>query len=52
MELRIKRQTVIINFNILPLGKNKAVLKMAYFREYNLKIDWIIGKFNIKNTQH
>ena len=26
VELRIKGQTVIINFNILLLGKNKAVL--------------------------
>ena len=28
MELRIKGQTVIINFNILLLGKDKAVLGM------------------------
>ena len=28
VELRIKRQTVIINFNILLLGKDKVVLKM------------------------
>ena len=28
VELRIERQTVIINFNILLLGKDKAVLKM------------------------
>ena len=28
VELRIKRQTVIISFNILLLGKNKAVLGM------------------------
>ena len=28
VELRIKGQTVIINFNILLLGKNKAVLEM------------------------
>ena len=26
VELRIKGQTVIVNFNILLLGKNKAVL--------------------------
>ena len=26
VELRIEGQTVIINFNILPLGKNKVVL--------------------------
>ena len=28
LKLRIKRQRVIINFNILLLGNNKAVLKM------------------------
>ena len=28
VELRIKGQTVIINFNILLLGKDKAVLGM------------------------
>ena len=28
IELRIKRQRVIINFNILLLGKDKAVLGM------------------------
>ena len=28
LELRIKRQRVIINFNILLLGNNKVVLKM------------------------
>ena len=49
MELRIKRQTIIINFNILLLGKDKAVLKMLQLKEYNLKINWIIGKVNIKN---
>ena len=28
VELKIKRQTVVINFNILLLEKDKAVLKM------------------------
>ena len=28
VELKIKRRTVIINFNILPLGKDEAVLGM------------------------
>ena len=28
VEVRIKEQTVIINFNILLLGKDKAVLEM------------------------
>ena len=28
IELKIKRQKIVINFNILLLGNNKAVLKM------------------------
>ena len=49
VELRIKGRIVIINFNILLLGRNKAVLEMPQLREYNLKINWIIGKINIKD---
>ena len=49
MELRIKGRTVIINFNILLLEKDKAVLKMPQLKEYNLKINWTIDKVNIKN---
>ena len=37
MELRIKGRTVIINFNILLLKKNKAVLEMPSLRKYNLR---------------
>ena len=49
VELRIKRQTVIINFNILPLGKDEAVLGIFQLREYNLKIEGqrVIINFNI-----
>ena len=50
VELKIKRWRVVINFNILPLGKNKVVLGMPWLREYNLKINWTINKINIKNT--
>ena len=50
MELKIEGQTVIINFNILLLGKNKAVLGMPQLQKYNLKINWIIGKVDIKDT--
>ena len=49
MELRIKGWTVVINFNILLLGKDETVLGMPYLKKYNLKINWIINKVNIKN---
>ena len=51
VELRIKRQKVVISFNILLLGKDKAVLEIFWLKEYNLKINWIIDKVSIKNTQ-
>jgi len=30
VELEIKRQKVVISFNVLPLGKDKAVLGMPF----------------------
>jgi len=36
-----------MNFDILPLGNNKAVLRMPWLQEYNLKIDWTIGDVEI-----
>ena len=49
LELKIKRRRVIINFNILLLGNNEAVLKIPQLQKYNLKINWIIGQVNIKD---
>jgi len=43
----IKGKTVIIIFNILLLGSNKAVLEMPWLKEYNLKINWVIGSVKI-----
>jgi hypothetical protein len=31
----------MVNFNILLLGQDKAVLGMMWLKEYNLKINWI-----------
>ena len=28
---------------ILPLGNNKAVLRIPFLQEFNPKIDWVIG---------
>ena len=32
-----------MSFNILLLEQEKAVLGIIWLREYNLKIDWVIG---------
>ena len=39
MELKIKGRNVVISFDILLLGKDKAVLGMLFLQEYNLKIN-------------
>jgi len=50
VEIEIKRQKVVVLFNILPLGKDKAVLGILFLQEFNPKIDWIIEKIEIWNT--
>jgi len=37
--IKIKGKEITINFNILLLGNNKAVLGMPWLQEYNLKIN-------------
>jgi hypothetical protein len=39
VQVNIKRRNVIVNFNILLLGQDEAVLGMIWLREYNLKIN-------------
>ena len=39
VKVEIKGRKVIISFNILPLGKNKAVLRMLFLKEFNLRIN-------------
>ena len=48
--ITITGRRIEMSFNILPLGKDKAVLKMPWLQEYNLRINWIIGEVDIKNT--
>jgi len=36
-----------MNFDILLLGNDKAVLGMPWLQEYNLKINWTIGDIKI-----
>ena len=42
VKVEIKGRKVIISFNILLLGKDKAVLGMPFLKEFNLKINWVI----------
>jgi len=37
--IKIKRKEITINFNILPLRNDKAVLRMLWLQKYNLKIN-------------
>jgi len=39
VEIEVERRKVIISFNILLLGKDKAVLKILLLREFNLRIN-------------
>jgi len=36
---KIKGKEIMMNFNILLLGNDEAVLGMPWLQEYNLKID-------------
>jgi hypothetical protein len=39
IQVSIKGYNIIVNFNILLLGQDEAVLGIIWLREYNLKID-------------
>jgi len=47
VELEIKGQKVVVLFNVLSLGKDKAVLGMPFLQEFNLKIDWITEEVEV-----
>jgi len=45
--IRIEGKEITMNFNILLLGNDEAVLGMPWLQEYNLRINWIIGDVEI-----
>jgi len=47
VEIDIKRRTIVTLFNVLLLGKDKAVLRIPFLQEFNLRIDWITGEIEI-----
>ena len=50
VKIEIKEWKVIVSFNVLLLGKDKAVLEMPFLQEFNPKIDWIIREVEIQDT--
>ena len=50
VKIEIKGQKAVVLFNVLLLGKDKAVLGMPFLQEFNPKIDWIIKKVEIQDT--
>ena len=39
IKLELEGREIVISFNILLLGKDKAVLGIPFLREFNLKIN-------------
>jgi len=39
-----------MSFDILLLGKDEAILGIPWLQEYNLKINWVIGQVDIRDT--
>ena len=43
IQLTIKGRQIKMSFNILLLGRDKAILEMPQLQKYNPKIDQVIG---------
>ena len=41
VKVEIKGRKIIISFNILLLGKDKAILGMPFLKEFNSRINWV-----------
>ena len=39
VKIELEGRKIVISFDILPLGKDKAVLGILFLREFNLKIN-------------
>ena len=39
VELELKGKHIVMSFNVLPLGKDKAILGMLFLQEYNPRIN-------------
>ena len=43
VKVEVKGRKIVISFNILLLGKDKMVLGILFLKEFNLRINWVIG---------
>jgi len=50
VEIEIEEQKAVILFDVLLLGKDKAVLKILFLQKFNLKINWITEEVEIQDT--
>ena len=48
--MEIEGRNIIISFDVLLLGKDKAVLGMPFLQEYNPRIDWVTEDIEIQDT--
>jgi len=49
VKIEIKGWKLVVLFNVLPLGKDKAVLGIPFLQKFNPKIDWITGRIEIQD---
>ena len=47
VKVEIKGKKINISFNILLLGRDKAVLGILFLKEFNLRINWITKQVKI-----
>ena len=47
VKIEIKGWKVVVLFNVLLLGKDKAVLEILFLWKFNPKIDWITKEVKI-----
>ena len=47
VKVEIEGREVITSFDILSLGKDKAVLGMPFLKKFNPRINWVIGQVKI-----
>ena len=51
LSIKLKRQIIEVSFNILPLKKDKAVLRIPFLQKFNPRIDWVTRSVQIKNIK-
>ena len=51
VQVNIKGRDIMVNFDVLLLGQDEAVLGMTWLREYNPKIDQITRQVEIVDTK-